>query len=84
MKTKNYTTATAGRACEVSPRTVAKWFDAGLLRGYRLPGGDRRIPAVELRAFMLRQGIPLGELALGSAGQGAAGVRSGHDGRVDD
>ncbi len=69
---KAYTTATAARVCGVCPRTIAKWFDAGLVKGYRLPGGDRRIPAVALRTFMLRQGIPLGELALEGAGQGAA------------
>ncbi len=72
MNTKIYTTATAARVCKVSPRTIAKWFDTGLIGGYRLPGGHRRIPAAELRTFMLRQGIPLGELALGYAGQGAA------------
>ncbi len=62
MNEKVYTTTTAARACGVSPRTFANWFDAGLVKGYRLPGGDRRIPAAELRAFMLREGIPLGEL----------------------
>ena len=62
MKTKIYTTATAARACRVCPRTIAKWFDTGLIGGYRLPGGDRRIPAAELRKFMETHGMPLGEL----------------------
>lgn len=39
--------------CHVSARTVAKWFDAGLLPGYRIPGGkDRRVQRKHLVRFM--------------------------------
>jgi hypothetical protein len=56
------------RAARVAPRTVAKWFDAGLIAGFRLPdvggsGGDRRVERAELVRFLTARGMPLGELA---------------------
>ena len=46
--------------CQVSARTVQKWFDSGILGGYVLPGGkDRRVPAEELMAFMDKHGMPV-------------------------
>lgn len=44
-----------------APRTVSKWFDKGLLRGYRLPGDskDRRVPKAELIRFMKDNGLPV-------------------------
>ena len=62
MKTKIYTITKAAKLCGVSPRTFCHWFDMGMVGGYRLPAGDRRIPAAELRKFMQWQGMPLGEL----------------------
>ena len=59
---KVYTSTKAARLCGVSRRTLCNWFDRKLVGGYRLPGGDRRIPHAELRAFMLQRGVPLGEL----------------------
>jgi len=54
------TTGEVARVCRVACRTVQKWFDTGLLKGYRLPGsGDRRIPADELERFMKKHNIPL-------------------------
>jgi two-component system response regulator RpaA len=51
------------RAARVAPRTVAKWFDAGLLAGFRLPdvggkGGDRRVERAELVRFLKERGMP--------------------------
>lgn len=44
--------------CNVSPRTVSKWFDTGQLRGYRIPGSkDRRISVDQLVRFMRAHGI---------------------------
>lgn len=50
---KVFTTGQVAKLCKVAPRTVAKWFDAGRLRGYRIPVlGDRRIPREHLAAFL--------------------------------
>lgn len=58
------TTGEVAKICNVAPRTVSKWFDAGQLKGYRIPGSkDRRIPMSELRRFMKAHGIPMDGLA---------------------
>jgi hypothetical protein len=52
------TSGYVAKVCKVAPRTVANWFDKGLLKGYRLPGSsDRRIPAANLVAFMEAAGM---------------------------
>jgi len=57
------TTGQVAKLCNVAPRTVSKWFDAGHLRGYRIPGSkDRRIPLEQLVRFMRAHGIPLNGL----------------------
>jgi excisionase family DNA binding protein len=54
------TTGEVARICGVAPRTVTKWFDAGQLRGFKIPGSrDRRIPRESLVRFMKAHGIPL-------------------------
>ena len=54
------TTGQVAKICHVAPRTVSKWFDAGELRGYRIPGSrDRRIPRRQLVAFMRAHEMPL-------------------------
>ena len=47
-----FTTCDIGRMTGTDPTTVHKWVDKGLLRGYRTPGGHRRVRAEDLRAFM--------------------------------
>ncbi len=60
------TTGEVAKLCNVAPRTVSKWFDAGHLRGYRIPGSkDRRIPLDQLIRFMRTHGIPLNGLDQG-------------------
>lgn len=60
------TTGEVAKICNVAPRTVSKWFDAGHLRGYRIPGSkDRRIPIEHLLRFMRTHGIPLNGLDAG-------------------
>lgn len=55
-----YTTGEVAALCRVAPRTVAKWFDSGRLRGYRIPGSlDRRIPREALLAFLREHGMPI-------------------------
>ena len=56
---KVLTTGQVAEICNVASRTVTKWFDKKLLRGYRIPGSrDRRIPVAELVAFMKKYEIP--------------------------
>lgn len=57
---KLFTTGDVARICKVAPRTVSKWFDSGLLKGWRIPGGsrDRRIPENRLREFLAEHGMP--------------------------
>lgn len=62
-----FTTGEVAKICNVAPRTVSKWFDAGHLRGYRIPGSkDRRIPVDHLMRFMRAHGIPLNGLETGA------------------
>jgi excisionase family DNA binding protein len=57
---KFYTTTQVARLCGLSHRTIAKLFDAGVIRGYRLPGsGFRRIPEKELLSFLAALGMPI-------------------------
>lgn len=58
-----FTTGDVARIAQVAPRTVAKWIDAGVLPGYRIPGSrDRRITRETLIRFLKDHDIPLGEL----------------------
>ena len=42
----------------IAPRTVRKWFDAGRLRGYRIPGTqDIRVPREHLIRFAEEHGF---------------------------
>jgi excisionase family DNA binding protein len=45
--------AEAAAILNVSPATVRRMFDAGILRGFRLPGGEhRRISILSLNEFL--------------------------------
>lgn len=59
--TRDLQTGEIARATQVTPRTVAKWIDRGLLKGYKIPGpgGHRRVPRAELLAFLRRHNLPL-------------------------
>lgn len=61
---KIYSTGQVARLLNVANRTVAKWIDRGILKGYRLPGsGDRRVSEPDLVDFVKKTGIYLnGEL----------------------
>ena len=60
------TTGQVAKICKVAPRTVAKWFDSGQLRGYRIPGSkDRRVPLSQLIRFMQAHGMPLDDIETG-------------------
>jgi excisionase family DNA binding protein len=54
-----FTTYDIGRMTGTDPTTVHKWIDRGLLRGYRTPGGHRRVRAEDLRSFLVEHQMPL-------------------------
>ena len=59
---KVLTTGQVAEICNVACRTVQKWFDSGLLAGYRIPGSrDRRITITEMRRFIREHNIPVSE-----------------------
>ena len=45
-------TSEAARHLGVSLSTVRRWSDAGHLRGYRTPGGQRRFTVEQLDSFL--------------------------------
>jgi DNA-binding transcriptional MerR regulator len=48
------------KLCNIAPRTVSKWFDAGLLKGFRVPNSThRRVPQEHLLKFMMEHGMPI-------------------------
>ncbi|MFN7132588.1 MAG: response regulator, partial [Myxococcales bacterium] len=54
-----FTTYDIGRMTGTDPTTVHKWIDKGLLRGYRTPGGHRRVRGEDLRTFLLSHKMPV-------------------------
>ena len=58
------TTGQIAKALRVAPRTVSKWFDAGRIKGYRLPGSNgRRVLLRDFLAFARTYGFPEEQLA---------------------
>lgn len=54
-----FTTGEAAEICKISQQTVIRCFDAGRLKGFRVPGSRfRRIPREELVRFMRENNIP--------------------------
>jgi len=52
-QTTIFTIGQVAKLCDVSPRTASKWFDAGRLKGYRIPGSmDRRTTREYLIQFL--------------------------------
>ena len=54
------TTAEAAEQLGISLDTASRWYDLGLLRGHRLPGGRgaRRIDPASVEELRARQGMP--------------------------
>jgi excisionase family DNA binding protein len=80
--TKWFTTSEAAKLCGLSHMTIIRRFDAGDIKGFKVPGSRfRRIPRESLVDFAARHGIPLPDLSGGSAagapaeGDGGAHVR---------
>jgi excisionase family DNA binding protein len=58
-----FTTGEAADICQVSQQTIIRCFDAGRLKGFRVPGSRfRRIPREELIRFMKQNDIPVDRL----------------------
>lgn len=51
-------TYTIGRLCGFCPKTVARFIDQGLLKGW-MAGRERRVKASDLRAFLVKHGMPV-------------------------
>jgi two-component system OmpR family response regulator len=61
-----FTTGEVAHICKVSQQTVIRCFDAGRLKGFRVPGSRfRRIPRDSLVSFMKINQIPLDHLESG-------------------
>lgn len=56
------TLAEAGKALGVSPKTISRWIDSGLLKGTRTLGGTRRVSVHSLAVLIDRSG-PVDEQA---------------------
>jgi excisionase family DNA binding protein len=52
---KLFSTGQVAELVGTNPKTVAGWFDKGILKGVKLPGlGERRVHREELRGFLAR------------------------------
>jgi excisionase family DNA binding protein len=56
----------ASKYCNVSPRTIINWVEAGHIEAYKTVGGHRRIKKSDLQDFMRKQGIPIPEKEIAS------------------
>ena len=55
-----FTTGEIAKILDVNINTVVKWFETGLLEGYKLPGSHaRRIPRSELIDFLAKRDFPV-------------------------
>ena len=58
-----FTTGEVAKLLHVATGSVARWFDSGKLKGYRIPGSrSRRVPRASLISFCREHGLPLGDL----------------------
>jgi len=63
MDKRIFTTGEVAKVCDVTVVTVNKWFDTGLLQGYRMPGSNRRrIPYKNLIGFLQENNMPTDRL----------------------
>lgn len=53
------TTREIAKLCGVSPTTVIRWIDSGMLTAFRLPSGHRRARYTEVLSFLERFEIPV-------------------------
>lgn len=59
MNNSVLSTDQVAKLCHVAPRTVCKWIDEELLKGYRIPGSKfRRVQMADLAAFIKEYNLP--------------------------
>ncbi len=57
---RTLTTGEIAKHCDVDFRTVIRWIDRGLIKGFRLPGrGDRRVEVPDFLSFLRERRIPV-------------------------
>jgi excisionase family DNA binding protein len=56
-----FTVFQASKHCNVSPKTIINWIEAGHIEAYKTVGGHRRIKKSDMEDFMRKQGIPIPE-----------------------
>lgn len=57
---KSYSSGDVAKFCDVNPRTVIRWIEAGKLNAFKLPGrGNNRVKQEDLVSFLLSNHIPL-------------------------
>jgi len=49
----------ASKYCNVSPKTIINWIEAGHIEAYKTVGGHRRIKKSDMEKFMKKQKIPI-------------------------
>ena len=54
-----FTVFQASKYCNVSPKTIINWIEAGHINAYKTVGGHRRVKKPDLEDFMKKQGIPI-------------------------
>jgi len=54
-----FTVFQASKYCNVSPKTIINWIEAGHIDAYKTVGGHRRVKKPDLENFMRKQGIPI-------------------------
>jgi excisionase family DNA binding protein len=57
------TVSQASKYCNVSPKTIINWIDAGYIKAYKTAGGHRRIKKEDMDQFLKEKGMPLPEEA---------------------
>jgi len=55
------TVSRASKYCNVSPKTIINWIDAGYIKAYKTVGGHRRIKKEDLDEFLKSKGMPIPE-----------------------
>ena len=56
-----FTVSQACKYCNVSPKTIINWIDAGHIKAYKTVGGHRRIKREDLDDFLRRSAMPIPE-----------------------
>jgi len=63
---KSFSSGDVAKVCDVNPRTVIRWIEAGKLNAFKLPGrGNNRVKHSDLLDFLQENQIPIpNELAI--------------------